>query len=119
MFLNVNRCLNQFFRAYLHPRQTTVVTLTVYTKTTTGNQFQDHITFSVNGPELVHKTVILSVNDEIYDDESPHMWHTFTSDCTDHLIGDCEDGSWTIEVTAQDRESGMILIYLWRKTKVF
>lgn len=91
----------------MNPRQTVIVTVTIRSSGSSAG-YKDQITFIATGPERIEKSVVLSVdNEKIVDYEEPYLTHRYTSDCMNVLLGNCEDGSWTIEVTAQDSGSGL------------
>lgn len=74
-------------------------------------RIRDLITFTATGPEQVEKSVIMNVdNEKIVDYDEPDLTHRYTSDCMNVLLGSCEDGTWTIEVTAQDTGSGLLQV---------
>lgn len=65
------------------------------------------ITFTVTGSDQIEKAAIMNIdNERIVDFDNPYLTHKFTSDCLNVLLGSCEDGTWAIEVTAQDTGSG-------------
>lgn len=75
----------------------------------------DLVTLSASsGSDRIDKKSIVRSTDSNtaygQDNEVPHMWHKFTSNCQDVIFSRCEDHSWTMEVTAQDRETGLLLI---------
>lgn len=84
--------------------------MTVTTRASTSNVgYKDLITFIATGPERIEKNVMMNIdNDKIVDYDEPYLGHRYTSDCMNVLLGSCEDGSWAIEVTAQDSGSGVI-----------
>lgn len=94
----------------MNPRQTVIVTVTARASTS-GAGYRDMITFTATGPERIEKNVIMNVdNDKIVDFDEPYLGHRYTSDCMNVLLGSCEDGSWAIEVTAQDSGSGLLQV---------
>lgn len=75
--------------------------------------YRNLITFTVSGPERVQKSAAMYVSTNIItDNKEPRLTHRYTSDCTDILLGNCQDGTWIIEVTAEDRESGSICMQI-------
>ncbi|KAF2879624.1 hypothetical protein ILUMI_26537, partial [Ignelater luminosus] len=95
--------------AWLNPKQTIIVTVTVYAPHAVSAGYRNLITFTVSGPERVQKSAAMYISTNIINDnKEPRLTHRYTSDCTDILLGNCQDGTWIIEVTAEDRESGLL-----------
>lgn len=83
------------------------MTVTTYTPSVIVSGLSNLITFTVSGPEKAQKIAAMYVsNNPIVDTLEPQMTHKYKSDCMNVLIGNCEDGTWVIEVTAEDVESG-------------
>lgn len=98
------------FSAWLNPHQTVIVTVTTRASSSSAG-YRDTITFIATGPERIEKSVIMNVdNNKIVDYDEPYLGHRYTSDCLNVLLGSCEDGSWAIEVTAQDTGSGLLQV---------
>lgn len=104
--------MTRTFRSWLNPKQSVIVTVESFVKGTAGSGYRNLMTFSVLGPENAQKTAAMQVgNSRTEDNEDPRLWHRYTSDCTNVILGSCEDATWAIEVTAQDRESGIYFVY--------
>ncbi|XP_060515767.1 uncharacterized protein LOC132695500 [Cylas formicarius] len=95
------------YRKVLSPLESTIVTLTLNTK---GGVYQDEITFSAKaGSVFVQKKILVDVDSfNYFDDTEPRIDYSYTSDCTDVIFSKCEKGTWTIEITAQDLDSGLL-----------
>ncbi|KAF5301939.1 hypothetical protein FQR65_LT19161 [Abscondita terminalis] len=94
---------------WLNPKQTTIVTVFARTSQSILSEYLNVITFSAVGPERAQKSAQMFVTNSVYNDnEEPRLTHRYTSDCTDILLGDCQDGTWSIEVVAEDRDSGLL-----------
>ncbi|KAF5294840.1 hypothetical protein FQA39_LY00324 [Lamprigera yunnana] len=94
---------------WLNPKQTAVVTVELRIPNVATSAYRNLVTFSILGAERVQKSVLVFITNSIVsDNEKPRLTYRYTSDCTDILLGNCEDGTWTIEVTAEDKESGLL-----------
>lgn len=98
-----------FFSAILGPHASTTVRVAVLPK---SGQRSDRITFIARGSEQVRKEVIVDIESNYRtDSDAPSVDYTFTSDCTDVVLSKCEQGTWTIKVSAKDSESGMSFFF--------
>lgn len=93
------------FRRYLDPQESTIVTL--YIDESDG-PYEDQITFSAASQfQIVQKKVMLDVGlTQTLDMSAPEIEYSYKSDCTEILPFDCNKGSWTLEITAKDADSG-------------
>lgn len=63
------------------------------------------MTFTVRGNYFVDKSAYLTVSDSVpVDNVRPEIWYTFTKSC--NLLANCLGEDWSLEVTAQDSETG-------------
>ncbi|XP_066155331.1 uncharacterized protein [Euwallacea fornicatus] len=93
-------------RRYLEPQESTVVTLYLNSKSGT---YQDEITFSVKtSSQVIRKKVLVDVGSQIIDQTPPELNYKYTSDCTEVIFAQCSKGTWTIEITARDVDSGLL-----------
>ena len=100
------------FSATLNPKQTIIVTVRILTSTNMGSNYYDVVTLTAVGYVKVTKSAYIYVNvEKIFDYESPKISYHFTSDCVNVATISCETGSWSIEITAQDPETGILKIF--------
>ncbi|XP_017779712.1 PREDICTED: uncharacterized protein LOC108565002 [Nicrophorus vespilloides] len=97
---------------WMQPRQTKVVAVTIFTRNDFGSSYQDFVTFyAMTGQEKYIKKILLNVDAKhVVDTRKPTIWHKFTSNCLNVLLANCEDATWSVEITAQDKESGLMLL---------
>uniref|UniRef100_A0A1Y1N825 Uncharacterized protein n=1 Tax=Photinus pyralis TaxID=7054 RepID=A0A1Y1N825_PHOPY len=91
--------------------QTATVTVVTRAPSMVTADYRDLITFTAtsSGRKRIKKTAQMYVTNSITaDNEEPRLTYRYTSDCTNVLLGDCRDRTWTIEVTAQDVDSGLL-----------
>lgn len=94
--------------AWLRPKQAVVVTVEAIVLNAAEDGLGNVITFAVlDGAERIQKTAVMRVvHNKRNDFDEPRVWQKYTSDCTNVLLGRCEDATWAIEITAQDQDSG-------------
>lgn len=71
----------------------------------------------MTGADQIEKKVYMDISDNVIDYDDPYITYKYTSDCMNVLLGNCEDGTWSIEVTAQDTGSGKNKFFLWLHKK--
>lgn len=70
-----------------------------------GYNFRDEIRFTANGYYPIEKMVYLTVSDtRPVDNIRPEIWYTFRKACS--ILNNCIEEDWSIEVTAQDSQTG-------------
>lgn len=90
----------------MEPQESTIVTLYLNPKYWPAT-YNDQITFSVHaGSQRIQKKVLIDVGYQIPDQSKPVLTHEYTSSCIGILSSQCNKGTWTIEITARDVESG-------------
>ncbi|XP_066247182.1 uncharacterized protein [Euwallacea similis] len=93
-------------RRYLEPQESTIVTL--YLNPRSGT-YQDEITFFVkSSSQVVQKKILVDIGSQIIDETPPELDYNYISDCTEVIFASCSKGTWTIEITAHDVDSGLL-----------
>lgn len=85
-----------------------IVTVITHPRYNSQSSYRDLITFVVTGADQIEKKVYMDISDSTVDYDDPYVTHKYTSDCLNVLLGNCADGTWSIEVTAQDTGSGKV-----------
>lgn len=100
-----------FTRAWLTAGQTTTVVLTAYIPPNTEIGAKDKITFTSQGLGLASQAATLTVSaaSAVQDARQPNLWWAYGSRC-DYKTGpgQCASAVWSLEVTAQDLDTGML-----------
>lgn len=71
-------------------------------------EFTNLITLTSYSQEKTQKSAMLYItNNRFIDNVKPYLNYKFTSNCMEVSYSSCQAAFWTIEVTAQDYESGI------------
>lgn len=79
----------------------------IYVPASSTLTFTNLITLLAQGQEKGQKSALVYVSAQrIMDTEQPYLTYKFTSNCMEVSYRSCQSGTWTLEVTAQDSQSG-------------
>ncbi|GLV42975.1 uncharacterized protein CBL_13664 [Carabus blaptoides fortunei] len=93
--------------SWIGPKQTIEVTVDTYVPSGTTLTFTNLITLLAQGQEKGQKSALVYVSAQrIMDTEQPYLTYQFTSNCMEVSYRSCQSGTWTLEVTVQDSQSG-------------